>query len=149
MKNEPTIYIPNNQNDLIQHLSGLGTWDEKFTYIIDIGNSMEPLEDQFRNDRTLIKECQSLAWIHGEYLQGKIIFKGSSNSIIIRGLIGLILNISNNMSPAELIEMDYSFLKESSLDKQFSNRASGLTGIISKIKSYARDFEKMDDKKTS
>lgn len=135
--------IFNNQQDLIKFLSGLSSWDDKFNYIIEIGNSMEPLDEHLRNNQTLIKECQSLAWIHGDYVQGKVILKGSSTSIIIKGLISLIINISSNLSPKELIAFEYYFLKESGLEKQFSNRTSGIKGIISKIKSYGMQFENM------
>ena len=96
-----------------------------------------------KNDKNIIKGCQSKVWLHAELNEGKIKFLADSEAIITRGIIAILLTIFNNRTPNEIIESDTNFIEKIGLKEHLSpNRANGLYSMIKQIKFYAIAFSK-------
>ena len=101
------------------------------------------MDVQMKNDKNIIKGCQSKVWLHAEFNEGKIKFLADSEAIITRGIIAILLIIFNNRTPKEIIESDTNFIEKIGLKEHLSpNRANGLYSMIKQIKFYAIAFNK-------
>ena len=58
------------QDEIIEEFSGFDDWMDRYAYIIDLGNALEPLDEQFKTPEYLIEGCQSRVWIHAEAGEG-------------------------------------------------------------------------------
>lgn len=68
----------------------------------------------------------------------KLIFKGTSDAIIVKGLVYIILEIFSNSTIEELKNVDMDIVKDLGLSEVITpNRQSGVIGMIKKIKEYA------------
>jgi len=135
--------IENLQQNLIQDFSFFEDWTQRYEYMIELSKGLEKMDVQMKNNKNIIKGCQSKVWLHAEFNEGKIKFLADSEAIITRGIIAILLTIFNNRTPKEIIESDTNFIEKIGLKEHLSpNRANGLYSMIKQIKFYAIAFNK-------
>ena len=135
--------IENLQQNLIEDFSFFEDWTQRYEYMIELSKGLEKMDEQMKNDKNIIKGCQSKVWLHAELNEGKIKFLADSEAIITRGIIAILLTIFNNRTPKEIIESDTKFIEKIGLKEHLSpNRANGLYSMIKQIKFYAIAFSK-------
>ena len=135
--------IENLQQNLIEDFSFFEEWTQRYEYMIELSKGLEKMDEQMKNDKNIIKGCQSKVWLHAELNEGKIKFLADSEAIITRGIIAILLTIFNNRTPEEIIESDTNFIEKIGLKEHLSpNRANGLYSMIKQIKFYAIAFSR-------
>lgn len=111
---------------------------QKYEYIIDLGKKLDPLDDKHKTPINLVHGCTSQVWLIVENKEGKLHFYGTSDAVIVRGLVYMILQIFSGSSIEELKEIDMDIVHELKLTEVITpNRQSGIIGMIRKIKEYA------------
>ncbi|MDE6342436.1 MAG: SufE family protein, partial [Muribaculaceae bacterium] len=76
------------QDEIIDEMSGLEDWLDRYAYIIDLGNTLQPLPEDKKNPANLIEGCQSRVWIDAEKQpDGKIHFEADSDALIVKGIV--------------------------------------------------------------
>ncbi len=111
---------------------------QKYEYIIDLGKKLDPLEDEYKTPDNIVHGCTSQVWLVCEERDGKLYFKGTSDAIIVKGLIYIILDIFSGLEKQTLKDVDMDIVYELGLSEVITpNRQSGVIGMIKKIKEYA------------
>ena len=111
---------------------------QKYEYIIDLGKKLKPLDEKYQIPANLVHGCTSQVWLICEQVDDKLIFKGTSDAIIVKGLVYMILQIFSDSTIEELQEIDMDIVHELNLSEIITpNRQSGVIGMIKKIKEYA------------
>lgn len=111
---------------------------QKYEYIIDLGKKLEKLDEKYQIPVNLVHGCTSQVWLICEQVDNKLIFKGTSDAIIVKGLVYMILQLFSDSSIEELKEIDMDIVHELNLSEIITpNRQSGVIGMIKKIKEYA------------
>lgn len=126
------------QDEIIEEFSVFDDWMDKYAYIIELGNSLLPFNEQYKTDDNLIKGCQSKVWFHAEYADGKINFTADSDAIITKGIASLLIRVLSNQPPAEILNTDLYFIERIGLTQHLSpTRSNGLLSMVKQIKIYA------------
>jgi len=129
------------QDEIIDEFSMFDDWEERYQYVIDLGNSLPLVEDQYKTEDNIIKGCQSKVWLHGEQQDGNIVFTADSDAILTKGIIAILIRVFSNQKPAAILEADTAFIDEIGLKEHLSpTRANGLVSMIKQIKMYALAF---------
>jgi len=110
----------------------------KYEYIIDLGKKLPHFDDIYKTPDNIVHGCTSQVWLICEKKDDKLFFYGTSDAIIVKGLVYIILEIFSNSTIQELKEIDMDIIKELNLSEIITpNRQSGVIGMIKKIKEYA------------
>ena len=137
--------IENLQQNLIQDFSFFEDWTQRYEYMIELSKGLEKMDKQMKNDKNIIKGCQSKVWLHSSFDGKKIHFQADSDAIISKGIVAILLNILNDRSPNEILSADMSFIDEIGLKEHLSpNRANGLSSMLKQIKFYALAYSKLN-----
>ena len=130
--------------ELIENFSMLESWEEKYQYLIELGEKLPPLSDEFKTDTWKVSGCQSQVWLVPTHENGIISFMGDSDAIMVKGIIYLILSIYQNKSVQEIkkIEVDKIFAKLGLGEHLSPSRRNGMMSMVDKIRFYAESFEK-------
>ncbi|MHA3788555.1 SufE family protein [Flavobacterium hauense] len=129
------------QDEIIDEFSMFDDWEERYQYVIDLGNSLPLVEEQYKTEDNIIKGCQSKVWLHGEQQDGNIVFTADSDAILTKGIIAILIRVFSNQKPADILEADTHFIDEIGLKEHLSpTRANGLVSMIKQIKMYALAF---------
>ena len=125
--------------ELIENFSYLDNWEDRYSYLIDLGNNLENLPEEYKTPEWKVQGCQSQVWLVPQFQDGKIHFLGDSDAILVRGLISIVLMIYNDKSPSEIknIAIEDIFAKLGLEENLSPSRRNGLMSMVSKIKFYA------------
>ena len=106
----------------------------KYEYIIDLGKKLPSIDEENKTPENLVHGCTSQVWLICEKKEDKLFFKGTSDAIIVKGLVYIILEIFSNSTIEELKEVDMDIVRELGLSEVITpNRHSGVIGMIKKI----------------
>ena len=137
--------IPEIQAEIIEDFTILPEWDERYAYLIEIGQKMTALPDQYKTEENIVRGCQSTVWLHRECRNGEIHLEADSDSLIVKGLAALLMKVFSGQSADNVLAADLTFFKETGLDKHLSSqRANGLMAMIDQIKSFAKECTSAD-----
>lgn len=113
-------------------------WEEKYQYIIEIGQKLPPLDDKYKTEDYKIKGCQSSVWLHGEEREGRLFFSADSDSTFVKGEIALLMNVLSGQKAEDILNAPLSFIDAIGLRQHVAvTRANGLAAMIKQMKTYA------------
>ncbi len=134
--------IKEKEQEIIEEFSLFDDWMDKYNYIIDMGKSIDKIDEQYKKNQYLISGCQSQVWVHAEYKDGKVYFKADSDALITAGIVGLLMRVMSGQTPEEIVNADLSFIDEIGLKEHLSQtRSNGLVNMIKQMKLYALAFQ--------
>lgn len=118
-------------------------WEKKYEKIIEYGKFWPGLDESSKIEDLKVKGCQSQVWIKAELDANKrIIFKGDSDAIIVKGLVAIVLKVYSDETPETILKTEPIFLKDIGFDSGLSpSRSNGLYSMIKQIKYYATAFQ--------
>lgn len=126
------------QDEIIDEFSMFEDWEERYQYVIDLGNSLPLIDEQYKTEDNIIKGCQSKVWLHGEQQDGEVIFTADSDAILTKGIIAILIRVFSGQKPQDILDADTGFIDEIGLKEHLSpTRANGLVSMIKQIKMYA------------
>jgi len=132
------------QQEIIEEFSGFEDWMDKYSYLIEIGNEMTPIDAKYKVESNLIRGCQSRVWLHQDFIDGKIVFEAESDALIVKGLVALLLRVYSNRKPKEILESEPRFIDEIGLRQHLTpTRSNGLLAMVKQMKLYALAYEKL------
>ena len=130
------------QDEIIEEFEIFDDWMDKYQLLIDIGNSLEPLGEQYKTPQYLIEGCQSRVWIHAEFSDGKVLLEAESDTVIVKGIVTLLLRVLSARTPQEILDTDLYFIERIGLKEHLSpTRSNGLVSMVKQIRNYALAFK--------
>ena len=115
----------------------LGDWEERLQHVIDLGKTLTPLTDAERTEANKVRGCASQVWlVTGRGDDGRLIFRGDSDAIIVRGLMAVLLRLYSGRPPAEILAFDAKAgLTSLGLPNALSmQRSNGLFSMVERIR---------------
>lgn len=121
----------------------LDEWEDRYRYVIDLGEALPPFPEAARNDTHKVQGCVSQVWLLTEYGEGAdpvVRFQGDSDAHIVRGLVAILLALFSGRRASEIIATDAEdTLRTLGLDDHLTpQRSNGLRAMVKRIK---RDAE--------
>lgn len=138
--------INEKQDEIIAEMSELDDWMDRYAYIIDLGNSLPPIAEEYKTPEYLIEGCQSRVWIHAELTpEGKVVFTADSDAIIVKGIISMLIEVLSGHTPQEILDADLYFIDRIGLSEHLSpTRSNGLLAMVKQIKMYALAYKELE-----
>ncbi len=129
------------QDEIIEEFNAFDDWMDKYSLIIDMGNNLTPLDEQYKTNQNLIEGCQSRVWITAQMKDGRVRFEGESDAIIVKGIVSLLFRVLNNQTPNDILNNELYFIKEIGLQEHLSpTRSNGLVSMLKQMKLFAATF---------
>mgnify|MGYP003417453125 FL=1 len=130
------------EKEIIEEFANFEDWMDKYSYIIEIGNSCPIIEEKEKTENNLIKGCQSRVWVSAKLDEnGLMQITADSDAVITKGIITLLLRVFNNQKPEDVYSAELKFVDEIGLKSHLSpTRSNGLLSMIKQIKLYALAF---------
>ena len=127
------------QEEIIDEFSGFDDWMDRYSYIIELGNAVEPLDAKYKVPENIIEGCQSRVWLNAEQQpDGTITFSADSDAIIVKGIIALLIRVLSGHTPDEILESDLHFIEAIGLREHLSpTRSNGLLAMVKQMRMYA------------
>jgi cysteine desulfuration protein SufE len=127
-----------------EDFASLDDWEDRYRYVIELGNALEPLSQEARNDLTKVRGCVSQVWLDCEpktNARGEKIlhYRGDSDSHLVRGLIAIAVALFSDRTPEQILAMDANAaFRELGLEQHLTpQRSNGVRAMVDRIRTDA------------
>ena len=125
---------------LLRNFLRCANWEEKYLYIIELGQRLPELRDEDRSPQNSIQGCQSQVWIVMRTDDtGALTFEGDSDAAIVKGLVAIVFSLYQGLTPRDVVALDVRpFFTELELSQHLTpSRSQGLEAMIRSIRANA------------
>ncbi len=129
--------------DIVETFDLLGDWDQRYRYLIELGECMPSMPVSDKRDENLVKECMSIVHLaahpHPDH-PDRVLFTGDCDTSIIKGVVALLVELFSGKTPDEIEALDVDALFSGlHLEEHLSpNRHVGVYAIVDKMKRQVR-----------
>lgn len=126
--------------DIADNLSYLDDWEDRYKYIIELGQALPPLSDDEKNAANKVNGCVSQVWLVTEREGDTLTYRGESDAMIVRGLAAILIALYSGRPATEISETDaIALFDELGLREHLSTqRSNGLVAMVNRIRAEAR-----------
>jgi cysteine desulfuration protein SufE len=128
--------------DVVDNFELLDDWDSRYAYLVELGEALPPLDDQWRTEKNRVQGCISKVWVAAqpEGNSGNITYVGDCDTAVIKGVLALLIELMSGRTPEEIEQTDVDGLFDRlKLAENLSpNRHFGIYGIVNLMKSQAK-----------
>ncbi|HWA19984.1 MAG TPA: SufE family protein [Devosia sp.] len=127
-------------NEIAENIGYLDDWEDRYRYIIELGQNLPPLAPEERNAATKVSGCVSQVWLLSERDGARLTYRGESDALIVRGLVAILIALYSGRSAREIAETDaIAIFDEMGLREHLSTqRSNGLVAMVNRIRAEAR-----------
>ncbi len=132
-------------DEIIENFTYLDDWDDRYRYLIELGRTLEPLDEAAHNDVNKVRGCASQVWLESHVSTDPagapiLTFRGDSDAHIVRGLIALVLAMYSGQTVDTIQARDAQALFESlGLSAHLTRqRSNGVRSMVDRIKKDAQ-----------
>ena len=142
-----TTYETTNETigEIIDNLTLLDDWDDRYRYVIELGRSLPPIEEQDRTQANKVLGCASQVWLKTNVgdngSKGPVLsFVGDSDAHIVRGLIAILFAIYSGKHASDILNTDAVavFERIGMREHLTPQRSNGFRSMVERIKRDAR-----------
>ncbi len=129
--------------EIIETFELLGDWDQRYQYLVELGERLAPMPAQDKVESNRVKECMSIVHTAAHPDPGHpgcVRYRGDCDTAIIRGVVALLVQLLSGKSPEQIEKLDVdSLFAGLHLAEHLSpNRHVGIYAIVEKMKGQAR-----------
>jgi len=139
-------------DEVVEIFELLGDWDQRYAYLTELGEQMPAMSDADRTETNKVKGCMSQVWVsaHRNQADNSVYFTGDCDTSIIKGVLALLIQLTENRSLNEIEMLDVDeFFERLKLDENLSpNRHVGVYAIVDLMKQQAMNINRDIENKT-
>ena len=122
--------------ELIDNFSYLTDWEDKYRYLIELGEQLPTMPDSDKIPINKVEGCMSQVWITHKCENGLHYFSMDSDAHIVRGLEAVLWILVNGKTTKEINALDIDgIFNELGLSEHLSpTRRNGFIGMVARIK---------------
>jgi len=129
-------------DELINEFELFFDWEERYQYLIEMGNSLPSLADSFKTEQARVQGCLSTVWLVSAPSpsdSSRLVFNADSDSQLVKGLVYILVRLYNNKTAAEIVELNINDIFDRLQLRQHisRSRSNGLNSMISRIRTFA------------
>jgi len=127
---------------LVEEFALFFDWEERYQYLIELGNAMAPLPKDYQCEENRVQGCLSTVWVVCQEAPddpGKLVYIADSDSQLVKGLVAILVQLYNQKSPDDILQLDIvDVFSRIELTQHISrSRANGVHSMIAQIKTLA------------
>lgn len=129
--------------ELVETFEFLDDWEDRYRHVIDLGKAFPDLDPAFQVPAFKVDGCASQVWLRpmvtGQGPGAVFDFQGTSDAMIVRGLIAVLHTLYSGLSAGEIARVDAAAeLGRLGLNDHLSaQRSNGLRAMVDRIRQTA------------
>ncbi|MEB3184576.1 MAG: SufE family protein [Cyanobacteriota bacterium] len=124
---------------IVERLATTTDPKRRYEYVLWLAKKLQPLPEQLRTEEHKVKGCVSQVYVVGELQDGKLHWQGDSDAAITKGLLALLIEGLEGLTPEQAATIDPSFIAATGLQASLTpSRANGFFNILRLMQAQAR-----------
>jgi cysteine desulfuration protein SufE len=127
-------------DEIAENLSLLDDWEDRLTYVIELGQALPELPETEKNAENRVKGCASNVWLVSDVdrsdAAANLNFRGQSDAIITKGLVAILIALYSGRPASEIANTDaIEWFKKIGLSEHLGmQRSNGLVAMVNRIR---------------
>lgn len=136
----------NRLDELVDIFDLLGDWDQRYNYLIELGEKLPPMPEELMTDDNHVKGCMSTVYVSAYRDPDNpdlIRYHGYCDTSVIRGVLAVLFQLAGGQTADAIEELDVDELFERlNLDEHLSpNRHVGVYAIVALMKKQVNELK--------
>lgn len=125
--------------EIVETFEFLDDWEDRYRHVIELGKAFPDLDPAFQVPAFKVDGCASQVWLRPLVENGRFDFQGTSDAMIVRGLIAVLHALYAGLPLAELAQVDAAaeLARLGLNDHLSSQRSNGLRAMVQRIRETA------------
>ena len=123
-------------DEIISNFSFLEDWEDKYRYLIELGEGLDALPSDCRTDANKVDGCMSQVWLYSQKDEnGCYTFLADSDALIVKGLIAVILSAYSGKNAEQIrnVPIEQIFEQLGLATHLSPTRRNGFFAVVSRI----------------
>jgi cysteine desulfuration protein SufE len=126
---------------MVERLASTSDPRRRYEYVLWLAKKLEPLPEEFRNDAFKVKGCVSQVFVVAELVDGALHWHGDSDAAITKGLLALLIEGLEGLTPQQATTIDPAFIAATGLQASLTpSRANGFLNILRLMQAQAQSL---------
>jgi len=124
---------------IVERLAGTSDPKRRYEYVLWLAKKLAPFPEELRQEAFKVRGCVSQVYVVGKLEAGRLHWQGDSDAQITKGLLALLIEGLEGLTPAEAAAIDPAFLAATGLQASLTpSRANGFLNILKTMQAQAR-----------
>ena len=128
--------------ELLEDFEFLDSWEDRYRYIIELGDELEELDKGLRIEENRVQGCVSNVWLIASFDASsppQISFRADSDSQLVRGLVSILIMLCNDQPAPTVLALDVEdlFTRLELRNHLSRSRSNGLFSMVKRIRVLA------------
>ena len=129
---------PAQLDKIVQRFARIDDPKRRYAQLLWYAKKLEGFPSEGKTPENKVPGCVSQVYITAELEDDKVNFQGDSDAQITKGLLAMLINALNGLSPDEIAQLSPDFIKETQLDVSLTpSRANGFYNIFKTMQKKA------------
>jgi len=138
-------------NDIADIFELLGDWEQRYQYLIELGENLPEMPAKYKTDDNRVKPCMSQVWVYAytdKDNDDAIHYHGDCDTSVIKGVLALLFQLVEAKTVEEIqqLNVDEVFEKLNLGEHLSPNRHVGVYAIVELMKQQARELKARQEK---
>lgn len=127
---------------IVERLGSTSDPRRRYEYVLWLAKKLEPFPDDLRLDAFKVKGCVSQVYVVGSLEEGRLHWRGDSDAQITKGLLALLIEGLEGLTPEQATALDPAFIAATGLQASLTpSRANGFLNILRTMQAQARQLQ--------
>lgn len=121
---------------LLRNFSRCQDWEQRYLYMMELGERLPALTDEQRNSANFIEGCQSQVWIAAHLdAHNQLVLAGDSDAGIVKGLVALVIILFQGKTVEQALTTDIQhYFSSLALESHLTpSRTQGLHAMVTTL----------------
>jgi cysteine desulfuration protein SufE len=124
---------------IVERLASTADPRRRYEYVLWLAKKLQPFPDDLRTETHKVKGCVSQVYVVGELRDGRLHWQGDSDAAITKGLLALLIEGLEGLTPEQAAGVDPAFITATGLQASLTpSRANGFYNILKLMQAQAR-----------
>ncbi|WP_413440881.1 SufE family protein [Synechococcus sp. MIT S1220] len=124
---------------MVERLGSTADPKRRYEYVLWLAKKLKPLPTEEQTDDIRVRGCVSQVFVRGELENGVMHWRGDSDALITKGLLALLIQGLDGLTPEQVQAVDPAFIEATGLQASLTpSRANGFLNILRMMQAQAR-----------
>lgn len=133
--------LPPNLAKIVERFQRHSDPKKRYEQLLWYAKKLEAMPEEEKIAENKVQGCVSQVFITANLQEGKVCYQGDSDAQLVKGLVALLIQGLNGLSPEEIVKVSPDFIEATGLQVSLTpSRANGFYNILQLMKKKALAF---------
>jgi cysteine desulfuration protein SufE len=134
--------LPANLERIVERFKRRSNPKQRYEQLLWYAKKLPEMSEEAKTPENKVNGCVSQVYITANLENGKVWYQGDSDAQLVKGLVALLIEGLNGLTPQEIIEVTPNFIEDTGLKVSLTpSRANGFYNIFQTMKKKALGFQ--------